>query len=254
MYPLFDTAPKDFNFESIFTENAFSGIDRVSDGNQLTAGLTTRIIDPATGAETLRLAVVQRVRFADQRHAEGTPASRRFSDVLIAGSTTLVPQWTLAGSAQYDPDQRELARLIVGARYSPTPFRTVNVGYRQTRDPTLIGLSSQQSEQVEMGWQWPLFARRRWSSRGGRSGAAPRLLRRRLVLPGQPYTVGRVNYSLKESRVTDGVIGFEYDAGCWIGRVVFERVSTGLSEATTRVMLQLELVGLSRLGSNRSRS
>ena len=29
MYPLFDTARKDFNFESIFTENAFSGVDRV---------------------------------------------------------------------------------------------------------------------------------------------------------------------------------------------------------------------------------
>ena len=90
MYPLFDTAAKDFNFESIFTENAFSGVDRVSDGNQLTAGLTTRIIDPASGAETLRLAVVQRVRFADQRVTpEGETASQRVSDVLIAGSTTL---------------------------------------------------------------------------------------------------------------------------------------------------------------------
>ena len=29
-----------------------------------------------------------------------------------------------------------------------------------------------------------------------------------------------------------------------------ERLSTGLSEATTRIQLQLELVGLSRLGSN----
>ena len=35
-------AAKDFNFDSIFTENAFSGIDRVSDAHQLTAGVTTR--------------------------------------------------------------------------------------------------------------------------------------------------------------------------------------------------------------------
>ena len=33
-------------------------------------------------------------------------------------------------------------------------------------------------------------------------------------------------------------------------RVVAERLSTGRSEATTRLLLQLELVGLSRLGSN----
>ena len=33
--PNFDSAAKDFNFDSIFTENAFSGVDRVSDSHQL---------------------------------------------------------------------------------------------------------------------------------------------------------------------------------------------------------------------------
>ena len=55
---------------------------------------------------------------------------------------------------------------------------------------------------------------------------------------------------MRDSRITDSLIGFEYDAGCWIGRVVAERLSTGRTEATTRLMLQLELVGLSRLGTN----
>ena len=35
-----------------------------------------------------------------------------------------------------------------------------------------------------------------------------------------------------------------------VGRVVAARTSTGLSEATTRLAVQLELVGLSRLGTN----
>ena len=67
---------------------------------------------------------------------------------------------------------------------------------------------------------------------------------------GTLYSVGRVNYSTRDSRLTDSLLGLEYDAGCWIGRVVVERLSTGRSEATTRLLLQLELVGLSRLGSN----
>ena len=50
--------------------------------------------------------------------------------------------------------------------------------------------------------------------------------------------------------MTDATIGAEYDAGCWIGRVVAERLSTGRAEASTRLLLQLELVGLSRLGAN----
>ena len=59
-----------------------------------------------------------------------------------------------------------------------------------------------------------------------------------------------MNYSLRDSRITDSLLGLEYDTGCWIGRIVAERLSTGRSEATTRLLIQLELVGLSRLGSN----
>jgi LPS-assembly protein len=55
---------------------------------------------------------------------------------------------------------------------------------------------------------------------------------------------------VRDSRVTDSILGLEFDAGCWIGRIVVERLSTGRTEATTRLMLQLELVGLSKLGSN----
>jgi LPS-assembly protein len=68
--------------------------------------------------------------------------------------------------------------------------------------------------------------------------------------------VGRVNYSLKDRRVTDSVLGLEYDAGCWIARVVAMRISTGRSEATTRLGIQLELTGFSKLnvGPTRSRS
>ena len=59
-----------------------------------------------------------------------------------------------------------------------------------------------------------------------------------------------MQYSLRESRVTDSLLGLEYDAGCWVLRMGVERLSTGLAQANTRFLLQLELVGLSRLGSN----
>jgi len=67
---------------------------------------------------------------------------------------------------------------------------------------------------------------------------------------GTLYAVGRLNYSTRDSRFTDSIAGFEYDAGCWIGRIVAERQSVGRTEASTRLLLQLELVGLSRIGSN----
>jgi LPS-assembly protein len=233
--PNFDAAAKDFNFESIFSENAFSGVDRVSDAHQLTAGVTSRVLDPDTGAETLRLGLVQRYLFREQRITpDGTVSTQRFSDVLALASTTLVPKTTLDASVQYSSDIGRTVRSIVGVRYAPGPYRTVGATYRFAR-----GLS----EQVELGWQWPVY---------GPTPADPGLNLRGNsgTCTGSWYSVGRVNYSTQDRRVTDSILGFEYDAGCWIGRVVAERLSTGRSEATTRLLLQLELVGLSRLGSN----
>ena len=240
--PNYDAAAKDFNFVSIYTDNQFSGIDRVNDAHQLTAGVTTRFVDAVTGAEALRLGLVQRYLFRSQRvtaqadgSPDGAPLETRFSDALLLGSTSVLPGWTLDGAVQYSTDLQRSVRSIVGVRYSPGPFRTIGTAYRLAR-----GLS----EQIEVGWQWPIYGQAGGSPRagaaaGGSSGCS-----------GAWYSVGRVNYSLKDSRITDSVLGLEYDAGCWIGRVVAERLSTGRSEATTRLMLQLELVGLSRIGSN----
>ena len=40
--PVFDSTPNDFNFAQLFTENQFTGHDRIADSNQLTAALITR--------------------------------------------------------------------------------------------------------------------------------------------------------------------------------------------------------------------
>jgi len=230
--PNFDAADRDFNAVSIYAENAFSGVDRVSDAHQLTTGFTTRLVDAATGAETLRVGVAQRIRLRDQRVVlSGEALDQRFSDVLLEGSSSVFNPWKLDAALQYNPDTQRVVRSIIGARFSPGPFRTLSVGYRLAR-----GLS----EQVELGWQWPVY---RGSARpvGAANGCG-----------GTLYAVGRLNYSLRDSRMTDSIAGLEYDTGCWIGRVVATRLSTGRSEATTHLSVQLELVGLSRLnlGSN----
>ena len=234
--PNFDSAGKDFNFNSIFSDNAFSGVDRVSDAHQLTAGVTTRLIDAATGAEALRLGVVQRYLFRTQQVTpEGVPFSQNFSDLFLLGSAALGPTVAVEGALQYSPDIQRPVRSIASARWNPGPFRTLSTTYRFTRGLT---------EQVELGWQWPIWksAQAAEPSRtAAKSGSS---------CGGTWYAVGRVNYSMKDSRITDSILGLEYDAGCWIMRVVAERLSTGRSEATTHIQLQLELVGLSRLGSN----
>ncbi len=231
--PNFDSAGKDFNFDSIYTDNAFSGVDRVSDAHQLTAGVTTRVLDPNTGAETVRLGVAQRVLFNDQRITpDGTPFERRASDLLLLGSATLQPRWKLNAGLQYSPDIERTVRSVLGLQYSPGPYRTVSAAYRLKRE---------ESEQLELGWQWPIYGPVRDRSRSMSSSQQ---------CSGSWYSVGRVNYSLRDSRITDSILGFEYDAGCWIGRLVAKRLSTNQREATTSLGFEVEFVGLSRLGTN----
>jgi len=240
-YLAFDSAGKDFSLSSLFSDNDFSGVDRVSDAQQLNAGFTTRLVDAQSGNELLRLGLLQRYLLADQRITpEGAPYNQRVSDLMVLGSTSVIPNWFIEGSMRYNADIQRPVRTVLTTRYTPGDFRTVSATYRFTRSS---------SEQLELGVQWPLArlgdaaspALPRGAAAAGGSGGG---------CSGRLFGVGRVNYSVRDRRVTDSILGLEFDAGCWIGRVVVERLSTGRTEATTRLMLQLELLGLSRLGQN----
>ena len=233
--PNFDAAGKDFNFDSIYAENQFSGVDRVSDANQLSVGATSRWVNPEKGEEVLRLGLVQRFQFRDQLITpDGQPVTERFSDLLLLGAARVNDHWWADGAVQLNAETGRSVRSVMRARYSPGPFRTVSVAYRLARG---------QSEQVELAWQWPLYGQTERRIAAGGSGGSKNC-------GGAWYSAGRVQYSLVDKRLTDSLLGVEYDAGCWLMRVGIERQSTGRAETNTRLMLQLELVGLSQLGSN----
>jgi LPS-assembly protein len=234
--PNYDSAPQDFNFASIWTENAFAGNDRISDNNLLTLGLTTRLLDPATGAEAAKFGVAQRVRFEDQKvtiPSGAPPVSERLSDILFGASVSLVPQWAFDSTVQYNPKDSRSVRSTVGFRYSPRNYHVISAAYRLQRG---------YSESIDVGWQWPLNDL--WGDKGQDLGAG------RGEGDGRWYSVARLNYSLKDKRLVDAVAGLEYDGGCWLGRVVFERLQAGTQNANKRILFQLEFVGLSKLGSN----
>jgi LPS-assembly protein len=224
--PVFDTALDDFNFSSLFTENRYIGSDRVGDANQLTLALTSRILDPATGAERLRVAVGQRFYFSDQQVTlSEPPRSAGKSDFLFGADGRLNDVWALNALLQYNFDASEVERFNAGVRYSPGAGRVLNLTWRYTRelvDPTGV---LTQIKQIDLSGQWPVTER--------------------LTL------LGRWNYSLTQPRKTlEGVAGIEYNGDCWVLRLVAQRLTTTTQQTSTSVFLQLELNGLARVGTS----
>jgi LPS-assembly protein len=233
--PNYDSALADFNFANVFTENEFVGHDRISANSMLTVGATTRFIRPETGAEAARFGIAQRLRFKDQPITlpGATPSNERLSDLLLGATLNLSPRWSFDGTLQYNPKTGTSERATIGGRYNPSNYRVVSAAYRAQRNL---------SRQIDVGWQWPLNDL--WGDKGQDLGPG------RGQGPNRWYSVGRLNYSFFDRRLVDTMIGIEYDACCWVGRLVFERLQSTTTSATARILFQLEFVGFSRLGSS----
>jgi LPS-assembly protein len=222
--PLFDTAIADFNYAQIFSENLFSGGDRINDANQLTAAVTSRLLLPSSGQEVMRGTFGQRYYFKDQQvtlNPTDVVRTYKASNVLAALSGRLSSAWSMDTGTEYDQRDFRTERLTLAARYRPEGLKTLNLSYRYlSGDITQTG----PTKQIDVSAQWPLFGR--W------------------------YGVGRFNYSLQDSKIIETIGGFEYAAGCWTTRVVAQKFALTAGTTSSSVFFQLELNGFSRLGSN----
>jgi len=223
--PVFDSARYDFGFAQIFSEMRYAGGDRIADSNQLTAAVTTRLIEPATGIERLRLTLGQRYYFSDQRVSlnelgrtpvESLRTSRR-TDLLAALSSRMTPRTAIESAWQYSPSSGLTERFNFYVRHQRGFAKALNFGYRFSRDVL---------EDLDVSAQWPL---------GGRW-----------------YGVGRITRSLKEKRVTEAIGGVEYlsECGCWILRTAVHRFATNPDRVTNALFVQLELKGLGSVGNS----
>ncbi|KAB0632421.1 LPS biosynthesis protein [Burkholderia stagnalis] len=225
--PLFDTAESDFGLAEIYQPNTFVGNDRFADANRLTAGLTSRFIDPRTGDERARFMIAQQYYFTDQRVTlKSTPAASqaRHSDLIAGAALKLGSGFASETAFQYNQNNNQLVKSSIGFGYSPELRKVINVGYRYTRATQT--LDGRPINQFLVSAQWPLT--------------------RRL------YAVGRFNYDFSGDRVIDGLVGLQYDADCWALGVGIQRYANGVNSSqqqtsATRFMAQLTLKGLSSI-------
>jgi LPS-assembly protein len=214
--PVFDTAEPDLNWVELFRTNRYSGIDRVSDANQLSTGLTTRLFSGRTGARFLSMTIGQTFYFETPRVAlpdEPTPTGHS-SDLTAEVELQAFKNWSVSSALQWDPQTAHTGKAEAHVRYQPEPRSVVNVGYRFQRD---------RQEQVDFSAAWPLSDQWR--------------------------VYGRSLYSLRDNKSIEHFAGFEFSSCCWNVRLVArDYVSRRSGDRDRSIYLQLELKGLSNVG------
>lgn len=230
--PNFDSAEMDFSFAQIFTENRFSGHDRINDANEVTFALTSRLIEQSTGNERVRIAAGQRIRFTERDVVlSNSQITSDKSDFIAAISGRITPVITTDSSIQLDQSELRTEKIRTGISYHPAPGKVFNIGYRFTRGiPGVVRGNSpfpvpgEGFEQIDASTQWPIL--NNWQ------------------------LMASANYSLKDDKLLAGLVGIEYNACCWSLRFVMNRFISATQRESTTFFVQLELNGLMRIGTN----
>ncbi len=217
--PIFDTAPLNFNnFSNIFRENRFYGEDRVGDNNQVTFGLTSRMIDNETGNERFRISVGQ-VYFLDdleQNLNSNQVIESGAGDLLAEIRTESSGAWTTYAFAQYDHDASEIRNARLGFGYEPkdNDRKRVQIGYYYSQFGEFA------VDQLTLSATWPLADR--W----------------------QVFLDER--YSIEDSESIFTRVGLEYNSCCWKVRLIGQErpLDRNIEEKRSALFLELELTSL----------
>ena len=224
-FPDFDSAIDDFNFSHLFTPNRYLGIDRIGDANQITLAITSRFLDPATGAEKMRFAIGQQYYFKSQQVTlNEPPRTTNTSDILLAAESRLSDVWTAAATWDYQPSTKLTQLFDIGVRWQPAPGKVLNATYRYNTQGVDISGNVGLIKQIDLSGQWPFG--NNWSA------------------------IGRWNYSFVDDKTLEGVIGLEYNGGCWVVRLAAQRLQTNTQQVSNSIYVQFELNGLARIGTN----
>ena len=157
--PVFDTVLDDFNFAQLFSENRFSAATASATRTSSRSRVTSRLLDPATGAERLRLAIGQRFYFEDQQVTlTGTPPQKAgSSDFLVGAEGRLSDAWSLIGLVQYNFGTSQTRALQRRHRATTRrPGKVLNLIYRYSRELVDQVGGQSQLKQTYLSGQWPL--------------------------------------------------------------------------------------------------
>ncbi|MGN6479252.1 LPS-assembly protein LptD [Luteibacter sp.] len=247
--PTFDTNEMSFDFWQLFTTNRFAGADRQMDANNVTAALTTRLLDD-NGVERVSASVGQIRYLSDQKvQMPGVlPTDYNGSDYVAQFAVQLNDKWRLNSSYQWNPNDKQRVYPnpdtgLGGFQGHDTDLATVQI-QRRIKGDGIVNFSYRYRrnvmEQFDTSVVYPVSERWRALARW--------VFARRDIVPvtldnGASFTTFTFSH-----RTLEAAAGVEYDSCCVAFRILGRHYVQDYTRRTNNaIMFELEFKGLGSL-------
>lgn len=228
--PVFDSALYTFDYNQIWRDNRYTGLDRVSEANQISFGLASKVYN-SRGEEVAMFGIGQIYYFHNILLLLDTDQDytyKKWSPLAAIATLRMAPEYNL--TVNWVNFRTTPNIFAVQFQYRPDPFKVINFGYElapnANRDD-LTGQFNTDVQQINVSTAWQITAPLRF--------------------------LGRVNYDLRFGRNLNTLIGVEYHSCCTEVRLlwnsVYEASTLGPHQHRNSFHIQFIFKGLAGVGN-----
>lgn len=187
---LYDTTPLLTTVKTLFRGQEFTGLDRINSNDQITLGVSSRLIDK-DNFEQLVVSAGQIFYFDNARLIDNSRNDDR-SALATEIDWQVNQNWFLHSDIQLGTRSNKVERSSLATEYRLSNNKIVKLNHRFIRE-----LSGEKIDQIGITASWPLTKNWHW--------------------------VGRHYRDLDNSRSIESYMGLEYESCCWAIRFTMKR-------------------------------
>ena len=203
---LYDTTTLQDDFNGLFRDRNYSGLDRVSGANQYTWGITSRILDQSN-LEVFRLSL-GRIQYLATNSTFDEIFDDTNNNIFVNQQSSVAAnlfyrlnhKWQISSDIQYNTIESSTNKSQVALNYQIDKYNSIQLNHRYTRN-----VSDSSLEQVSLLANFSI--NKDWAF------------------------VGRLTQDIKEKRSLESYVGVQYESCCWALRIAYHRhINSNLSD------------------------
>ena len=206
---LYDTTKLQDDYNGLFRDRSYSGLDRIAGANQYTWGITSRVLDQSN-LEVFRLSIGRIQYLSDNNNTFDELINSISTDVesLTSQQSSVAAnlfyrlnnKWQISSDIQYNTRASFTNKSKMSLNYQINKYNSVQLNHRYTRN-----VSGSSLEQASVLASFTIS--KDWAF------------------------VGRLTEDLKQNRSLESYAGLQYESCCWAVRIAYHRyINSNLSD------------------------